>query len=75
MALSHKQYDKAIVYENTGEYRETVQVADEARIAALHNEYTGHEGRRYADVCVVPEGLEIPVNALLGPEGGTRPVG
>jgi FkbM family methyltransferase len=74
-ALGDNGYGRALVYENTGEYRETVDLADEARIAALHAEYTGHEGRRYVDVCVLPEGAEIPVNALLAGEEGARPLG
>jgi FkbM family methyltransferase len=75
VALSHKGYETAVIYENTGEYRETIRLADTARIEALHREYTGHEGRRYVDVCVLPEDAEIPVNALLGAEGTARPLG
>jgi FkbM family methyltransferase len=75
VALSHKGYDRAFVYENTGEYREAIALADTARIDALHREYTGHQGRRYVDVCVLPEGAEIPVNALLAAEEGARPLG
>ncbi|MDQ3822053.1 MAG: FkbM family methyltransferase [Actinomycetota bacterium] len=75
VALSHKGYERAIVFENTGEYRETVELADTARIDALHGEYTGHGGRRYVDVCVLPEGAETPVNALLARGGSARPLG
>jgi FkbM family methyltransferase len=75
VALSRKGYEAAVVYENTGEYRETVALSDTERIAALHDEYTGHGGARYVDVCVVPDGVEIPVNALLAPEEAARGVG
>jgi hypothetical protein len=74
-ALSRNGYDRALVYENTGEYRGRVELTDEARIGALHREYTGQGGARYIDVCVLREGAETPVNALLGPEGGARPLG
>lgn len=75
VALSHKGYETAVAYENTGEYRESVALSDTARIAVLHDEYTGHGGARYIDVCVLPEGVEIPVNALLAPEEAARGVG
>jgi FkbM family methyltransferase len=75
VALSHKHYDRALVFENTGEYRETLQLSDVARAAALHAEYTGHEGRRYVDVCALPEGVKIPVNTLLAGAGGARQLG
>ena len=68
-------YANVVVYENTGEYRETFELVDEARAAALHAEYSGHGGARYVDVCVVPEGVEIPVNALLAPTEIARGVG
>ena len=75
VTLCDKGYEVAVVFENTGEYRETLALSDTARIAALHDEYTGHGGARYVDVCVVPEGVEIPVNAPLAPEGAARGVG
>ena len=61
-------YVTAVVYENTGEYRETVELSDQSRIAAVHAEYTGHGGARYMDVCVLPAGVEIDRDALRGPE-------
>ena len=75
VALSHNGYERAVVFENFGEYRETVALADTARIDGLHREYTGHGGRRYVDVCVLPAGLETPVNALLAAGESARPLG
>jgi hypothetical protein len=40
-------YEKMHVYENTGEHVETVDLPGD-----IHDRYTGHGGRRYADVCV-----------------------
>lgn len=75
VALSHKGYERAIVFENFGEYREAVELADTARMDGLHREYTGQGGRRYVDVCVLPAGLETPVNALLAAGESARPLG
>jgi FkbM family methyltransferase len=75
VALSHKGYDRGLVFENTGEYRETLELGDGERANALHREYTGHGGARYLDVCALPKGVEIPVNELLAGEGGARPLG
>ena len=75
VTLCNKGFGRALVFENTGEYRETVALSDTARIAELHDEYTGHRGARYVDVCVLPEGVEMPVNALLAPEEAARGVG
>jgi FkbM family methyltransferase len=75
VALSHKGYERGLFYENTGEYRETVLLADAPRIAVLHREYTGHGGRRYVDVCVLHGDAESPVNALLAAEERARPLG
>ena len=75
VALSHKGYDRALMFENTGEYRETLELGDTERAAALHREYTGHGGARYVDVCALPAGAEMPVNGLLGPDEGARGVG
>jgi FkbM family methyltransferase len=75
VALSHKGYDRALVFENTGDYRETIGLHDSDRAAALHAEYTGHGGARYVDVCVLPEGTEMPVNGLLAPDESARPLG
>jgi FkbM family methyltransferase len=73
VALSHKRYDRALVFENTGRHRETVELGDATRIRALHAEYSGHGGARYLDVCVVPG--EMPVNGLLAAQEGARPLG
>ena len=73
VGLRQKRYERALVYENTGERRETVELADAARIAALHEEYSGHRGARYLDVCVLPG--EMPVNGLLAAEEAARGVG
>jgi FkbM family methyltransferase len=51
-ALAGIGYREAVVFENTGEERETVPLADAARLAEIHRDYTGHRGTRYADVCV-----------------------
>jgi FkbM family methyltransferase len=75
VTLCYKGYDRALVFENTGEYRETLELGDTERAAALHREYTGHSGARYVDVCALPEGVEMPVNGLLGPDEGARGVG
>ena len=42
-------YRRLDVYENTGEYVRSVQMPGD-----IHDEYTGHGGARYADVCVFP---------------------
>jgi FkbM family methyltransferase len=64
LALSHKRYDRALVFENTGECRETFGLADSERAAALHREYTGHGGARYVDVCVLPREVELVFEAV-----------
>lgn len=73
--LCYKGYDRALVFENTGEYRETLDLADTGRAHELHRRYTGHGGARYVDVCALPAGTEMPVNGLLGPDEGARGVG
>lgn len=75
VTLCYKGYGKAVAFENTGEYRETFDLADTARAGALHDEYTGHGGTRYADMCVVPAHAEFPVNTLLAAAEGARPLG
>jgi len=45
--LRETGYEKMHVYENTGEHVETVELPGD-----IHDRYTGHGGRRYADVCV-----------------------
>lgn len=67
VTLCNKGFGRALVFENTGEYRETVALADDARIAELHREYTGHGGARYVDVCVLPVGVDLDRDALWGP--------
>jgi FkbM family methyltransferase len=42
-------YGRMDVYENTGEYVRTVDLPGD-----IHDEYVGHGGARYADVCVRP---------------------
>jgi FkbM family methyltransferase len=73
--LCSKGYDRALVFENTGDYRESVELADRERLAALHREYTGHGGARYVDVCAMPEDTEMPVNGVLGPGKSARSLG
>jgi FkbM family methyltransferase len=68
-------YASALVYENTGEFRETVPLLDEARLVELHQAYSGFEGARYIDVCVVHESAEMPVSRLLEASEGARPLG
>jgi FkbM family methyltransferase len=75
VALCYKGYSEALVFENTGEFRESVALRDEARLAALHREYTGHGGARYVDVCAVREEHKTAVNGLLATIGGARPLG
>ena len=50
-------YERMLVYENTGELRRAGDVD-----AWPHDEYAGHGGRRYADVCVL---RPSPVAAAL----------
>lgn len=45
-AIGYRRMD---VYENTGELAQRVDLP-----GAIHNEYAGHGGARYADVCVWP---------------------
>jgi FkbM family methyltransferase len=47
--LAKSGYETADWYENTGEHAATLRLP-----AHLHDEYSGHGGRRYADVCVRP---------------------
>jgi hypothetical protein len=42
-------YRRMDVYENTGELVQTVELPGD-----IHDEYVGHGGVRYADVCVRP---------------------
>jgi len=42
-------YRRMDVYENTGEHVRTVELPGD-----IHDEYVGHRGARYADVCVRP---------------------
>jgi len=42
-------YRRMHVYENTGEHVRTVELPGD-----IHDEYVGHAGARYADVCVYP---------------------
>jgi hypothetical protein len=42
-------YETADWYENTGEHVATLELP-----AHLHDDYVGHGGARYADVCVRP---------------------
>ncbi len=42
-------YRRLDVYENTGELAQSVDLP-----GAIHDEYTGHAGARYADVCIWP---------------------
>ena len=64
VTLCCKGYDRALVFENTGECRETLELADSERAAALHREYTGHGGARYVDVCVLPREVELVIEPL-----------
>ena len=59
-ALASHGYERGLVLHNTGEFLETLELSDGARIEALHREYTGHGGARYADVCVLPQGVDPP---------------
>jgi FkbM family methyltransferase len=50
--LTELGYRTALVYENTGEYAGTVDIADPVQADRFHEGYVGWEGKRYADVCV-----------------------
>ena len=65
-------YATALVYENTGEFRETIALSDASSLAELHRTYTGHGGVRYVDVCVLHESAQVPVSSLLEASGGAR---
>jgi FkbM family methyltransferase len=47
-------YERMHVYENTGEHAATVELP-----GAIHDDYVGHGGRRYADVCALPRGMTV----------------
>ncbi len=46
-------YKRAHVYENTGEFRRTIELPGD-----VHDEYNGHGGVRYADICAFTSGLD-----------------
>jgi FkbM family methyltransferase len=45
-------YTDLMVYENTGEYRMSLGLDQEAELRELHQLYSGQGGERYADICV-----------------------
>lgn len=53
-------YMDALVFENTGAFREIVDLSDGVRLKGLHAELEGRGGARYIDVCAFhPEDLEV----------------
>jgi FkbM family methyltransferase len=51
-ALAAVGYGRALVYENTGEYADAIDLADAAALAELRRRYTGFGGARYADLAL-----------------------
>jgi FkbM family methyltransferase len=57
-------YARALVYENTGEYADAIDLADAASVADLRERYAGFGGARYADLALFhAEDLDLAVRA------------
>lgn len=51
-ALKAIGYERALVYENTGEYAGSVPLSDLTLVDELHQRYRGWNHERYADLCL-----------------------
>jgi FkbM family methyltransferase len=51
-------YRHAMIYENVGDYLMTVRLDERAQLEDLHAYFSGREGVRYADICLLSEADE-----------------
>jgi len=50
--LSDIGYEQMLVYDNFGKFLFSLRTAQESLIRDLHNEFSGHQGKKYCDICV-----------------------
>ncbi|HEY2030290.1 MAG TPA: FkbM family methyltransferase [Myxococcales bacterium] len=50
--LAAAEYDRLLVYENTGDFLLSLRLSDEAALRDLHEHYRGRKSLRYADLCL-----------------------